>query len=63
MRENKYRLFEVLLNNNTKIQIKAPVSKLTEKYALTLCPHWIDNKGLLDKQIAKEDIINIKGIE
>ena len=64
MKAIKYKHFEVTLSNGKTIKTKAPTSKVTEKYAIILCYHWINRQNnISDKDgIKQSEVINIKGI-
>lgn len=65
MKANKYKHFEVTLTNGNIIKAKAPAGKVTEKYAIALCYHWINkDTNVLDSAgIKPNDVISIKGID
>ncbi len=65
MKTSKYKHFEVTLSNGNIIKTKAPTSKLTEKYAIINCYHWINKQNnILDSAgIRPNDVISIKGID
>ena len=65
MKTNKYKQFEVTLNNGNVIKTKSPASRLTEKYAIILCYHWINRQNnVSDKDGVKQsEVISIKGIK
>ena len=65
MKANKYKHFEVTLSNGKIVRTKAPSSKVTEKYAIINCYHWINNQNnVLDSAgIKPNDVINIKGVD
>ena len=62
MKQNKYHLFAVTLKNGKTIITKSPVGKVTEKYALLLCYHWV-NIGNINNNVKQSDVENIKGMK
>lgn len=65
MKANKYKYFEVTLSNGNIIKTKAPASKLTEKYAIINCYHWINKQNNVSDSegVKTNDVISIKGID
>lgn len=55
MKTEKYKYFELTLQDGTKIQVKTPSAKLTLEYASKLAYHWA--------KIDKDSIINIVGLK
>lgn len=51
----KYKLFMLLLNNGEKVEINAPTSKVTEKYASSVAYHWAN--------VSKDTVISVVGIK
>ena len=51
---NKFKHFELTLQDGTKVTAKAP-AKVTLNYALNVAYHWA--------KVCKEDVISIKGIK
>jgi hypothetical protein len=54
----KYKIFEIETEQGT-FQVKAPTSKVTEKYAKIVALHWLQKQcGIVAKELK-----NIKGIQ
>ena len=51
----KYKSFILLLNNGKNIEVNAPTSKVTEKYALSVAYHWA--------KVNKDMVISVVGIK
>ena len=66
METNKYKIFEVTLKDGDKVVMRAPASKLTEKYAIILVYHWINMSNKISdsapNSVKPDDVISIKGI-
>lgn len=53
-----YKIFEIETEQGT-FQVKAPTSKVTEKYAKVVALHWLKKQcGIL-----ANEVMNIKGIQ
>lgn len=55
MKTEKYKYFELTLQDGTKIQVKTPSAKLTLEYASKSAYHWA--------KIDKDIIIDIVGLK
>ena len=62
MKQNKYHIFAVTLKDGSVINIKTPTGKVTEKYALPLCYHWINFENR-NNNVKQSDVEKIKGIK
>ena len=62
MKENKYHIFAVTLKDGRVIKTKTPTGKVTEKYALLLCYHWINVENR-NNNVKQSDVENIKGVK
>ena len=65
MKENKYHIFAVTLKDGRVIKTKTPTGKVTEKYAMINCYHWINKQNNVSDSegVKTNDVISIKGID
>lgn len=54
-KQDKFRYFELILKDGSKVTTKAPQRKLTVEYATKLAYHWA--------KVDREDVISIVGIK
>lgn len=58
MTEEKFKVFEAILGNGERVELRAPAGKLTERYAAIYAPHWCR----VQKGITGARITSVRGL-
>lgn len=59
MATTKYKVFEIILIDGTRLELRAPSARITERYATIAAPHWCK----IQKGINNAQILSVKGIK